>query len=124
MSLVELQAAAWRVMEPQYRARLARLVEDYGTAKARQAADDDLAQVAAAAVAGRVGTLLVEDGRQVPGRLDAKTGGLRPGDLSDPEVDDLLDDVAEAALRRDGQVVVVPADRMPTRTGLAAVFRY
>jgi len=38
--------------------------------------------------------------------------------------DDLLDDIGEAVLRRGGEVVVVPAERMPTTSGLAATYRY
>jgi L-idonate 5-dehydrogenase len=45
-------------------------------------------------------------------------------DLQDPEVDDLLDDLGEHVLRTGGDVVVVPAARMPTGTGVAATFRY
>jgi len=57
--------------------------------------------------------------------LDVKLGNVekRPS-IDDPGVDDVLDDLAEAVLRTKGDVVVVPADRMPTRTGLAGVLRY
>jgi len=43
--------------------------------------------------------------------------------IDSPEVDDLIDDVMEAVLRTGGEVIVVPAERMPTDTGLAATFR-
>jgi hypothetical protein len=36
----------------------------------------------------------------------------------------LFDDLAEIALRNGAEVVVIPADRMPTQTGVAAVFRF
>ena len=35
-----------------------------------------------------------------------------------------LDDLAEAVPRTGGEVVVVPAGRMPADTGLAATFRH
>ena len=38
--------------------------------------------------------------------------------------EDLLDDVAETVLRNGGEVVVVPAESMPSATGLAATHRY
>jgi hypothetical protein len=79
--------------------------------------------VARAAVAARVGTLLVEGDRVVPGRLDLATGAVRPG-AADHEGDDLIDDVAEEVLRRGGEVVVVPAERMPVKSGLAATYRF
>jgi len=43
---------------------------------------------------------------------------------TDPGVFDVLDDLAEAALRSGGEVIVLEAARMPSRTGAAAVFRY
>ena len=81
-------------------------------------------EVATAAVAGRIGTLLVDADRELPGRVDRATGTIQAADLSDPEVDDAIDDLAEEVLRTGGQVIVVPRDRMPTDTGPAAIFRY
>jgi len=148
LDLDHLRAEAWRKMEPLYLARLAKLVDDYQLAKPRQLGSDDLSQVAAAATAGRVGTLLVEANRQIPGRLDAATGRIEPGELADPRgaahqhhhhdatgrsepselgdprIDDVLDDLAELTLRMKGQVEIVPAERMPATTGLAATYRF
>jgi hypothetical protein len=101
-----LRERAWRVLEPHYLARLAGLVEMYGVARSRELGTDDLEDAAAGAAGGRVATLLLEAER------------------TDPEVDDRLDDVGELALKNGGQVVIVPAARMPTRTGVAAIYRY
>lgn len=120
----QLRAAAWRIMEPYYLQRLAKLVNDYETAKPRQAGSDDLAGIAEAAVAGRVGTLLVEADREVPGKIDAATGEVRRTELADPATNDLLDDLAQIVLRKGGEVVIVPAERMPSATGAAATYRY
>ncbi len=120
----QLRAEVWRVVEPKYLDRLARLTEDHRTAAARGLAASGLSDVAKAVAAARVGVLLVEADRVVPGRFDPATGEVRPGRLADPEVDDLTDDLAEAVLRAGGEVVVVPAGRMPTDTGLAATFRH
>jgi hypothetical protein len=45
-------------------------------------------------------------------------------DLANPEVDDVLDDLAAFVARQGGEVVVVPPERLPTETGLAAVYRF
>jgi hypothetical protein len=39
-------------------------------------------------------------------------------------VDDLLDDLGELALKKGGQIVIVPSERMPTRNGVAAIYRF
>jgi hypothetical protein len=120
----QLRTEVWQVVEPKYLARLARRTEDYRTAVARGLATGDLNDAARAAAATRIGTLLVEADRVIPGRFDPTTGEVHPGRLADPEVDDVIDDLAETVLRTGGEVVVVPADRMPTDTGLAAIFRH
>jgi hypothetical protein len=124
LALDALRARAWRAVEPRYLARLAGLVEEFGAAQSKDLGSDDLAQVAEAAVAGRIATLLVEADRQLPGRIDAATGQIEFADLADPEVDDLLDDVGEWVLKMSGHIVIVPGERMPTRTGIAAIYRF
>lgn len=119
-----LRDRAWRVLEPKYLARLAALVEKFETAKPKGLAADEPAAVAEAAVAGRVATLLIEAERHIPGRIDYTSGRIESGDLAHPEIDDLLDDIGELVLKKGGQIVIVPAERMPTRTGMAAIYRF
>ena len=119
-----LRERAWQVVEPSYLGRLAALKEKFGAAQPRDLASDDLVTVAKAAVMGRVGTLLIEADREVPGRVDVATGGIEFAELADPEVDDALDDLAELVLNAGGRVVVVPAARMPSTTGVAAIYRF
>jgi hypothetical protein len=120
----ELRVRAWQVVEPQYQARLATLADEFAVAKSNGLGSDDLAQVAQAAAAGRVATLLIESDRQIAGRLDGATGRVEVADLSHPQVNDLLDDLGELVGKMGGRVLVIPAERMPGRTGLAATYRY
>lgn len=119
-----LRDEAWKAVLPHYLKRLAGLVDAFNEARSKRLGADDLSDVAQAVVAGRVGTLLVEADRQSPGTFDPATGRVEFGDLAHPGVDDLLDDLAEAVLKRGGEVVVVPADRMPSQTGAAATYRF
>ena len=68
LSIDELRTRAWQVLEPVYLERLAGLVERFGSSRAAQLGDDRLPQVAKAAAAGRIETLLLEAQRQAPGR--------------------------------------------------------
>lgn len=120
----QLRTQAWKVIEPRYLARLTRLKEDYGTALARKLASPDPAAIAPAAMDGRVGLLLVDADKVVPGRIDRDARTVRADQIDNPEVDDVLDDLAELVLSTGGEVVVVPTDRMPTDTGVAAVYRF
>ena len=119
-----LRDRAWQLVQPYYLRRLSGLIERFGAAKSNGLGADDLAQIAAATAAGRIATLLIEADRQIPGTFDAATGSIKLDDLDDPEVDDLLDDLGERVLKAGGEVVVVPAERMPTETGVAAIYRF
>jgi len=120
----ELRERAWKIMEPFYLARLATLLETFGQAKSHGLGDDDLAQVAKAIVAGRTATLLIEAGREIPGRIDTATGAIQLDSLVHPEIDDLLDDLSALGVKKGSKVVVIPANRMPTKTGIAAIYRH
>ena len=123
MPLDTLRERAWELIQPYYLERLTGLLDAYGAAAAKDQGSDALANIAKAAVAGRVATLLIEADKMVPGKIDA-TGKVSPGQLGDPEVDDLLDDLGELVLKAGGDVVIVPTERMPTATGAAAVYRF
>lgn len=105
--------------------KLDSLTDRFEQAKARSKGSDDIKKVAAAAVEGRVDTLLIESGRMIAVRItNLVTGNTQKKDLSNPKVDDLLDDMGELVTSLGGQVMVFPAEKMPSHTGLAAIFRY
>lgn len=123
-SAEELRQKAWEIVEPRYTARLQGYMDEYGAATPRALASDVLSDVAMAALGGRVRTLLVDDDRVVPGRVDRTTAHVTHGESDDPHVDDILDDLAEIVLRMGGDVVMVPRDRMPSITGIGAIYRF
>lgn len=120
----QLRAEVWQVVEPGYLTRLAQLTDNHRAAAARGLGASDLDDVAQAAAAMRIGLLMVEADRVIPGRFEPTTGKIHLGRLADPAFDDVIDDLAETVLRTGGEVVVVPAERMPTDTGMAATFRH
>jgi hypothetical protein len=124
LSIDALRERAWALVQPHYLQRLAGLIDAFQAARNKGQGSDELGEVAEAAVAGRVASLLVEADRQIPGRLDTENGAIERQNAGDSGVDDLLDDIAEVVLRAGGEVVLVPVERMPTRTGLAATYRY
>ena len=123
LSRDELRRQAWQAIEPLYARRLDRLCNAYREAAAHGRGTDRVEQAAQAMVQARIGTLLVEAEKRIPGRID-KMGAVLAGNLPDPSMDDVLDDLAEGVLRAQGEVVVVPAGRMPTTTGIAAIYRF
>ena len=125
VSIDKLTDMAWEIMEPEYLLKLDNLVDRFGQAKGHGKGSDDLKEVAVAAVEGRVDTLIVEADRLIAVRItNLVTGNTQKKDLDNPKVDDLLDDMGELVTKMGGQVMVLPPEKMPTQTGLAAIFRY
>lgn len=124
LSLDALCERAWQLVQPYYLKRLAGFVDAFGTANSNGQGTDSLGDIAKAAIAGRIATLLIEADRLVPGHIDAVSGKITTADLSNPEVDDVLDDLGERVVKAGGEVVIVPAERMPTKTGAAAIYRF
>ena len=131
LSPEELREAAWQAVAPYFEERLRALTEAYAEARGHGRASDRLEEIAAALAEGRVGRLLLEANRRIPGRIDAAAGTVLPY-LHEPQghgaasagAADVLDELAEAALRTGAEVIVLEAHRMPSRSGAAAIFRY
>ena len=124
LSADTLRERAWQLVLPSYLERLATHLDVFGKARGSGQGADALGEIATAALAGRVATLLIEADRLVPGYIDASNGKIISGELGDPGVDDVLDDLGEYVLKSGGEVVIVPAERMPAQTGAAAIYRF
>jgi hypothetical protein len=125
VSIDKLADLAWSIMEPEYLLKLDALVEKFAQEKADGKGSDDMKEIGVAAVAGKIDTLIIEADRMIPNKLtNLITGNIQNRDLTNPKVDDLLDDLGELVLKMGGQVMVLPAEKMPSETGLAAIFRY
>jgi hypothetical protein len=125
ISTDKLANLAWEIMEPEYLMKLESFVSRFEQEKANGKGSDDIKEVAVAAVEGRVDTLLIEADRIIAVRItNLVTGNTQKKDIANPKVDDLLDDMAELVTKMGGQVMVLPTEKIPSETGLAAIFRY
>ena len=119
-----MRREAWAIMQPRFQARVDQLKDQFMAARAHQKGSAELAPVAEAVAIGRVDTLLVNGAQQLPGRFDRESGHILRTEGDDPHANDLLDDLAEAVLKMDGEVLVLPPDMMPDNASLAAIYRY
>lgn len=121
--------------------RVDRELHVFTQARDRGLAATDLADVARAAVAGKVATLLVEADRLECGRFDRATGAIafgpsagtasapaadrsRSGAVAAVTTEDLIGAVAETVLLHGGTIVALTRNEMPTESGVAAIERY
>ncbi|OLS03643.1 baeRF6 domain-containing protein [Tissierella creatinophila] len=120
----EIKELTWNKMETLYIQKTKDLVDRYGLQSSKFLGTDDLAEIARAALEGRIDTLMIESGHIEPGMVNRQTGEIERGNLDNPEFDDILDDLGEMALKSQSEVVVLPKERMPSNRGIAAIFRY
>ena len=125
LSLEELNAMAWKIMEPEYKMKLDMVVNQYEMAKAHGRGSDEIEDIAVAAVEGRIDTLLVEADRMIAVRIsNIIPGNLHNANEDNPKIDDLLDDMSELVTKLGGEVIILPSEKMPCESGLAGIFRY
>jgi len=123
-SIDELRERAWAKIEPVYIAKTIALIDEFENARAQDQGSDDIVQVAKAAAENRVNRVLIESDRIFPGKINMETGALTEEALENPVVDDILDDLAELVFKNKGEVVMLPKERMPNDSGVAATYRY
>lgn len=125
ISIEKLAELSWEVMKPLYLEKLDSLVKKFEEARANGLGSDKMDESVKAAEAGRVETLLIEAHRVVADRSTNSAGGtVETADLTQPILDDQLDDVNELVLKTGGTVITIPRGQMPSDTGLAAIFRW
>jgi hypothetical protein len=125
ISTDKLIKLAWEIMEPDYLQKLKSLVDKFEEAKANNSGSDNIKEVVEAAEAGRVDTILIEKDRVIAERLRNKiTGTFKQADSTQPKLDDLLDDIGELVTKMGGKVMFIPPEKMPAKTGIAALYRY
>lgn len=125
LSTDKLAALAWEIIEPEFLRKQEELVGRYHQAKANAQGSEDIKEIAVALVEGRVDTLIIEANRIIASRItNLVTGNVQNKDLSNPKVDDLLDDMSELAMKMGGHVTVLPTDQMPSESGVVAIYRY
>ena len=120
----DLRLEAWKRIEPLYVAKLDALIENYRVAAEQGLASNDLQDVRRSTDQGRVRALLIQadEDRSPEDSLESELAGQSSS--INPLADDPLDDLAEHVMRQGGSVVVVPRERMPSVTGLAAIYRF
>jgi hypothetical protein len=121
----ELHAKIWPVVRELFREQENTVLNEYTRLTGKGQAADDLQAITQAAVQGRVRYLMLAEGVQLWGRLERESGVvIQHPTQQDTRGDDVLDDLAECVLTRDGEVLLLPTDRMPSASPAAAILRW
>lgn len=125
MDSQELHARAMKIIADREAEREGEFLARFSAAIGSGGAGLDLAEVARAALLGRVRALAHAHEGHVWGNLDRETGALEIHEQQrDTEDADVVDDIAEAVLLRGGDVYELPVHRMPSSSPVAAIYRY
>ncbi len=121
----ELQALAWKLIGPMFKAPEQQAIEAYKqlTGERNERATNDLRQVIPAAFYGRVGTLLVDRAAHQWGKFDPSTENLQFHTERQRGDEDLVDLAAVQTILNNGNVFTFPPNEMPDHP-VAAVLRY
>ena len=119
-----LAEQARQLVRPHTEQRRAQVLEAYGAAAAHDRGSDDVGEIVLAAFAGRVETLLTDGQSDVWGRVDPSRPALEIHAERCSHDDELTNLAAVQTLRTHGRVCLIPRDRMPAHSPLAAIYRY
>jgi hypothetical protein len=121
----EIHAATWPIVQARVKSYEDETIAEYRAAAARGRGSDELETVGHAVAHGRVRTLLLSAKAELWGNVDPDTGEIDTHDQQQGAADvDVHDELGEMTLVRGGEVLVLEPDRMPTKNGCAAIFRY
>ncbi|MFC6182623.1 baeRF6 domain-containing protein [Lactiplantibacillus daowaiensis] len=121
MDLTAMQAAVKPIQTKWHTQLTDILLSRYDQAKSRQLAIDDPFDMIRPALAGQIDTLIIADDAQVSGTLHPSDGTVTT-DL--PLPDNLIDDLVDEVMSKQGQIRIIPASRMPVETAALALLRY
>lgn len=121
LSLGAIQTAT-EAIQTKWHTQLADIMLDrYDKAQSKQLALSDPFGMIKPALSGRIEMLIVASSANVAGTLPS-TEVLLDDPIAQP--DNLIDDLVDVVMAKNGQVRIIPADRMPTNTGALALLRY
>lgn len=100
------------------------LIEQYNQLRTVEKSSDQLIEIVSASVDGRIEIIFIQENKMIPGKIDLITKKIKAKELTHPEVDDILDDLAQITLEKGGKVFILREEEMPTDSGVAAIYRY
>ncbi|WP_280400615.1 hypothetical protein [Nocardia carnea] len=119
----ELADRSREILDRHYAAQLAGLVDLLERRRSEGRAATDIADLAHAAAAGAVGTLLVDIDASIPGTVSAD-GAVTFAEPTAAEAPGILDEISRRVLLTGGEVLAVRAADLPDGAPIAGILRY
>ena len=119
----ELAERSRAVLDRHYAAQLSELIDLLDRRRSEGRAATDISDLARAATAGAVDTLLVDIDASVPGAVSAD-GAVTFAEPEPVDAPGILDEISRRVLLTGGRVLAVRAEDLPRETEIAGILRY
>lgn len=123
-TLPELDRAARETLQPLLDQQVQRWLDHYGNQSATALTNSIPGEVIAAAHFGQVGRLFIEQGAHIWGHFDMTDSRVDIHDTQQPGDDCLINETAVNTLLHGGYIHILPKEKMPAPSPLAALLRY
>jgi hypothetical protein len=120
----ELAERSRAILDDVYAAQLRELHALYGQRSGEGRALGDVAEIARAASAGAIETLLVDIDADVPGSVDDQSGAVTFDAAASGEAHDVIDEIGRRAWLSGARVLAVRDSDVPGEGAAAAILRY
>jgi len=120
----EMKIELKRIFVRRFSAKVNKAIEKYNRLKEKELSSDQINVLLKALLKGKVDTVFIEKDLIIPGKINLETRKFVAGDISNPKIDDLLEDIIQQALLTNSKIYILSADKMPSKSGVAAIFRY
>lgn len=122
--LHHLYAQAREIMQPYFDQGLDKALTIYANQSASPLSSSVIDDVIPAAYYGRISHLFIQKGTHIHGQFDEMNAKLDMQESGQESAEDLADMAVIKTLTQGGDVYLLPEERMPAPSPMAAVFRY
>ena len=119
-----LHRMAMKIVSPVFQKAEKDAIAQYRQSSGTGLTSTEIPEIVPAAAHGRVGQLFIAAGRQHWGTFTAESGAVELHRKPETASEDLLEVAAVQTFLNGGTVFILPPEKMPDTTDLAAVFRY
>jgi hypothetical protein len=124
MTIEQLHRQAWSIVGPYFQKDEKDAIAQYRQSSGTGLTSKDIREIVPAANNGRVGLLFIMEGYQQWGIFDPGADSVQLHDIMEAGGEGLLDFAAIQTFLNGGVVFILPPEKMPDESPLAAVFRY
>jgi len=112
MDVEEIKNEVLEIIELIHQFSIKELIDTYNQAESGSLGFSKVAKISSAVFDSRIDTVIIEENRIVGGKIDVETGEVKFGSVDNPNLDNILDDIAELVLMHKDEVFILNKEEM------------